>query len=186
MNISAYRCLDFLYNVSCVLFPLTMLGDITTVVCFFFLIECSLTAEMSVKHSVTVPSWKMDLTIQCVLCHAEAICKLFFSVANRWKLFDSIIWLFFLNSFFPQIWDIVKVVNEMSRMNLAGCLLLYFEECFSLLSRYIGTLYLCTKVGRDAVYSVLLCCINTLSFSLVLHLYKKLNRIRNFAGFETL
>lgn len=186
MNISAYRCLDFLYNVSCVLFPLTMLGDITTVVCFFFLIECSLTAEMSVKHSVTVPSWKMDLTIQCVLCHAEAICKLFFSVANRWKLFDSIIWLFFLNSFFPQIWDIVKVINEMSRMSLAGCLLLYFEECFSLLSRYIGTLYLCTKVGRDAVYSVLLCCINTLSFTLVLHLYKKLNRIRNFAGFETL
>lgn len=186
MNISAYRCLDFLYNVSCVLFPLTMLGDITTVVCFFFLIECSLTAEMSVKHSVTVPSWKMDLTIQCVLCHAEAICKLFFSVANRWKLFDSIIWLFFFNSFFPQIWDIVKVVNEMSRMNLAGCLLLYFEECFSLLSRYIGTLYLCTKVGKVAVYSVLLCCINTLSFTLVLHLYKKLNRIRNFAGFETL
>lgn len=153
---------------------------------FFFLIECSLTAEMSVKHSVTVPSWKMDLMIQCVLCHAEAICKLFFSVANRWKLFDSIIWLFFFNSFFPQIWDIVKVINEMSRMSLAGCLLLYFEECFSLLSRYIGTLYLCTKVGRDAVYSVLLCCINTLSFSLVLHLYKKLNRIRNFAGFETL
>lgn len=97
-------------------------------------------------------------------------------------LFD----FFFLNSFFPQIWDIVKVVNEMSRMSLAGCLLLYFEECFSLLSRYIGTLYLCTKVGKVAVYSVLLCCINTLSFTLVLHLYKKLNRIRNFAGFETL
>lgn len=60
----------------------------------------------------------------------------------------------------------------MSRMNLAGRLLLYFEECVSLKSRYIGTLYLCTKVGRDAVYSVLLCCINTLSFSLVLHIYK--------------
>lgn len=177
MNISAYRCLDFLYNVSCVLFPLTMLGDITTVVFFFFLIECSLTAEMSVKHGVTVPSWKMDLTIQFVLCHVEAIHKLFFFCCKQMK----IIWLhswrypilfFFFNSFFPQIWDVDKVVIEMSRMNLAGCLLLYFEECFSLLSRYIGTLYLCTKVGRGAVYSVLLCCINTLSFSLVLHLYK--------------
>lgn len=145
---------------------------------FFFLIECSLTAEMSVKHGVTVPSWKMDLTIQCVLCHVEAIHKLFFFCCKQMKIIwlhswrYPILFFFFFNSFFPQIWDVDKVVIEMSRMNLAGCLLFYFEECFSLLSRYIGTLYLCTKVGRGAVYSVLLCCINTLSFSLVLHLYK--------------
>lgn len=81
MSISGCRCLDFLYNVSCVLFPLTVLGDITTV---GFSIEYSLTAEMSVKHGVTVPYLRADLTAWCALCHAGGICKLFFfAVANR-------------------------------------------------------------------------------------------------------
>lgn len=47
-----------------------------------------------------------------------------------------------------------------------------FEESFTLKSSYIGNLYLCTKVGRDVVYTVLLCCINALSFPIVLHLHK--------------
>lgn len=82
---------------------------------FFFLIECSLTAEMSVKHGVTVPSWKMDLTIQCVLCHVEAIHKLFFFCCKQMK----IIWLhswrypilfFFLILFFPKYGTLIKLL----------------------------------------------------------------------------
>lgn len=73
MSISGCRCLDFLYNVSCVLFPLPVLGDITTV---GFSRGYSLTAEMSVKHSVTVPCLRADLTALCALCHAGGIWKL--------------------------------------------------------------------------------------------------------------
>jgi len=61
----------------------------------------------------------------------------------------------------------------MSVMKLLGCFTLSeFEECSMLKSSYIGNLYLCTKVGRGVVYTVLLCCINALSFPVVSHLHK--------------
>lgn len=165
MSVSGCRCLDFLYNVSCVLFPLTTLGDITTV---GFSIGYSLTAEMSVKHGVTVPCVRADLTIHCALCHAEGICKLFFFCCKQMELIWCHRWRSPTSSFSPNLGRLLKVLKWVERT----CLVVLYPAAQRNASLWKDVLYLCTKVVRDVVYTGFLCYINNLSPSLLLHLYR--------------
>lgn len=56
---------------------------------------------------------------------------------------------------------------EISRMQLARRFILSESEPSTARSGSLGNLYLCTEVGRDVVYTVLLCCVNTRSSPVV-------------------